>query len=263
MSFFHSATHRARWLPLIVASSILLTACTFDDVEPEPTATPTAVTFGPDDVAVGTLLNRSSAAWDSVEAWTVETRIESPETSSGSAADSVSTERVMATGERHVRNMNGENLVSEEISTGGTIFMRGSLVSSSIYTEVDSSTWISFTPDLVPPDSPLEQRVVYLTAPPAFPFATVTAETRALPASPAGETQVDDRVCSVYTFTTSEIEGQGIEYRLGFDENDRPCQLAREGGGVIETTTWTYPESPDAITPPEGAVTVEAFPDAP
>lgn len=258
------ATERLYLLMTVLASTLLLAACTIDDdPEPRATATPTAVTFGPDDVAVGTLLNESSAAWDGVEAWIVETRIESPDTGSGNAATSVSTERVTVSGNRHVLNMTGETLVSEEITTGGTIYMRGSLVSSSIYPDVDESTWISFTADQVPPDTALEQRVTYLTASPTFPFATVTAETRALPAAPAGEIQVDDRVCNVYTFTSAEGATDGIEYRIAFDAQDRPCQLIREGGGVIETTTWSYPETPEPITAPNDAVPVETFPTGP
>lgn len=264
MTRSHPATRRFCWLLLSIASVILLSACTIDDdVEPTPTAAPTAVTFGPDDIAVGTLLNESSASWDSVEAWTVETRIESPDAESSTASTTVSTERVTAAGDRHVLNMTGENLVSEEISTGGNVYMRGSLVSSSIYPDVDDSTWISFTADQVPPESALEQRVAYLTSPAAFPFATVTPETRALPASPAGEVQIGDRVCKVYQFTTAQLEGEGIEHRIAFDHADRPCQLVREGGGVIETTVWTYPESPEPITQPEEAVQVDAFPTAP
>lgn len=264
MTAFHPTARRFRRLTAALTITALLAGCTLDsDLEPDPTATPTAVTFGPDDVAVGTLLEQSSSAWDEVDAWTVETRIESPNTDSGTAASSVSTERVISSGERHVLNMTGENLVSEEISTAGRIYMRGTLVSSSIYPDVDDSTWISFTSDQVPPDTVLEQRVAYLTTPAAFPFATVTAETRALPASPAGEIQSGARVCTVYQFTTAEIDGEGIDHRIAFDAENRPCQLVREGGGVIETTVWTYPESPEPITPPEGAVPVDTFPTAP
>ncbi|HYH11072.1 MAG TPA: hypothetical protein VD789_01865 [Thermomicrobiales bacterium] len=264
MTPLHPVARRFRWLSLAIAITVLLAGCTLDDdTDPDPTAAPTAVTFGPDDVAVGTLLEESSAAWDGVDAWTVETRIESPGSGSGNAATSVSTERVAASGERQVRNMTGENLVSEEIFVGGRIYMRGTLVSSSIYPEVDDKTWISFTSDQVPPDTALDQRVTYLTTPAAFPFATVTAETRALPASPAGEVQLGDRVCTVYQFTTSEIEGEGIEHRIAFDAEKRPCQLVREGGGVIETTVWTYSEVPEPITPPEEVVEVDTFPTVP
>lgn len=253
-----------RFLLVALAGTVLLTGCTLeDDLEPEPTATATAVTFGPNDIAVGTLIDQSSTAWEDVDAWQSETRIESPGGGASAAAPSVSSERVILPNERHVLNMNGETVVSEEIATGGMMYMRGTLVTSSIYPDVDAETWISFSPDQAPPDTALAQRVAYLTSPPAYPFASVTEETRSLPAKPAGEIQVDEQVCLVYQFTTTDTDSEGIDYRIAFDEADRPCQLVREGGGVVETTVWSYPPSPEPITPPDEAVQVESFPTAP
>lgn len=239
----------------------VLSGCTIDDeVEPEATPSATAVSFGPDDVAVGTLLDDSRSAWDEVERWTSETRIESPGEGASVAASSVTSEQVVLPNDRRIVNMSGETMVSEEIFTNGTIYMRGTLVSASIYPDVDATTWISFTPDVVPPDTALDQRVSYLTSPPAFPFADVTDETRALPASPAGDIQVNGRVCAVYQFTTAESSDAGLDYRIAFDEDDRPCQLVRESGGVAETTTWSYGDADITITPPEEATPIETFP---
>src|SRR5699024_7255117 len=126
-------------------------ACSFDlDPTPTPVATPTAITFDPGDVAVGTLLDDASSAWVDVESWTVETRVESSGEGSGDGTVSLSRERVILPNERHTLTMNGETVVTEEITTGDTIYMRGTLVSSSIYPDVDAETWIAFTPDQAP-----------------------------------------------------------------------------------------------------------------
>lgn len=228
----------------------------------DPTATPTAVTFGPDDVAVGVLLDRSQQAWDAVDSWTSETRIDGPDTSESSGTASVTTERVVLPNNRQILTTNGETIVSEEIIVDGTIYMRGTLVSTSIYPEASEETWISFSPDQAPPGTPLEQRVAYLTSSPTFPFESVTPETRKLPASPVGDVQVGDRTCAVYQFSTSDADSEGINYRIAFDSENRPCQLVKEGGGIVETTTWTY-DADVSIAPPSDSLPVDEFPATP
>lgn len=262
MSTFHVPP---RWrLPVLgLGIALVLGGCSYDGTRtPQPTATATAVSFGPTDIAVGSLLTDASAAWDDVSAWTVETRTEGASDGT-SATTSVAKETVVLPDERHIVTTNGDTVVAEEIATGGRIYMRGTLVPSSIYPEVDAHTWISFSPDQAPADTALAQRVDYLTTPPAFPFAAFTEATRALPARPAGEIEVDDRACLVYRFTTTSTESEGIDYRVAFDADDRPCQLVREAGGVVETTVWHYPDPPEPVSAPKDAVRVDTFPGAP
>lgn len=250
---------RLTTLVSIVAASLLLGACSFgDSLEPEPTPEPTAVSFGPGDEAVGTLIDRGRPAWEEVEAWTAETRGDTSATEGGISSSTTTT--VILPDQRHVRTLNDETVVTEEIVLGDTIYMRGTLVSSSIYPSVDADTWIRFTPDQVPADSVLAQEVAFLTSPPGYPFADFTDETRALPASPSGEVKVSDRTCEVWTFTTSTTDQPGIDYAMAFDAEGRPCQLVRESGGVVETTTWVYPSSPEPIVAPGNASPVEEFP---
>lgn len=247
-------------LVAVVATSLLLGACSFDDsIEPKPTPEPTAITFDPGDEAVGTLIDRGRPAWEQVDAWTAETRGDTSATEGG--VSSTTTTTVILPDQRHVLTMNGETVVTEEIVLDGTIYMRGTLVSSSVYPAVDADTWIRFTPTQVPVDSVLAQEVAFLTAPPAYPFADFTDETRALPASPSGEVKVGDRICEVWTFTTTTPDQPGIDYTMAFDAEGRPCQLVRASGGVVETTSWTYPTSPEPIGAPENATPVEQFPD--
>jgi hypothetical protein len=252
---------RIATLIALVAAVALISACSFDDsIEPDPTATPTAVAFEPGDIAVGSLIDTSREAWGTVETWTSESRDASAAADSGTATTSTTSETLQGPDARHVVSMNGDTVVAEEIVLDGRIYMRGTMVSSSVYPDVNADAWISFTPDQVPEGSVLEQRVAYLTAPPEFPFATVTDETRALPAKPSGEVRVDDRTCTAYRFTTTTPESEGIDYTIAFDDQDRPCQLVREGGGVVETTSWSYPEHPEPLEPPKEVTPVETFP---
>lgn len=250
---------------LTAGSAVLLMGCTVDlESTPEPTATATAITFDPEDVAVGELLDEATASWDSVDAWVSETRIETPSSGSGEAAStSESTERVILPGDRYVLTTNGDTIVSEEIAVGGRIYMRGALVTSSIYPDAAPDEWIAFTPDLVPEGTVLEQRVDYLTMPPGYPFRDVSATTRQLPASPSETISIDERECDAWTFSTATSGQEGLDYTIAFDQQNRPCQLIREGGGVTETTTWTYPETPEPIEAPSDAISVQEFPSDP
>lgn len=247
-----------------LAGSFVLSGCSVDlERDPAPTAAPTAITFGPDDVAVGELLDRSRSAWSTLEGWSSEARTEQLDASESGAGSTVTVEQVQLPSKRRVLSSTGETVVSEELAIDGTIYMRGSLVTSSIYPDVDPDTWIVFTPDNVPADTPLAQRVRYLTGEPAFPFNSVTAATRALPASPVGEIQVNDRTCSVYQFRTERDPSSGITYRIAFADNWLPCQFVAEGGGIVETTTWDYDVSTFSISAPDVAVPVDTFPNAP
>lgn len=245
-------------------AALTMTGCGLDlDPDPTPTAAPTEITFGPDDIAVGELLDRSEEAWEEVDGWSSETRAEQPDASESGGAAAVTTEEVLLSGTRRVLSANEETIVSEEIVIGGLVYMRGTLITASIYPDVDPDTWIMFSPEAVPADTPLAQRVLYLTAAPDFPFGDVTAETRALPASPVGDVQIDGRDCSVHEFTASAQSSGGITYRIAFDATWLPCQLILEGGGIIETTTWSLGSSAIEIVTPEDAVPVDTFPTNP
>lgn len=246
------------------AATLALTGCSVDlERDPTPTVAPTEITFGPNDVAVGTLLDRSAEAWSSVEGWSTESRVEQLDASESAVGANITTEEVLLPSTRRVLNTTEKTIVSEEIAIDGMIYMRGTLVPASIYPDVDANTWIVFSPDIVPTDTPLAQRVRYLTADPGFPFSNVTAETRALPASPVGDIQVDGRNCSVYEFVTYNESSTGITYRLAFDADWLPCRLTLEGGGVVETTTWSFDTSQISIMAPDDAVPIATVPTVP
>lgn len=253
-----------RMFAVTVAGMALLSGCMDGlDSTPRPTATVTVATPGPNDIPVAKLLDDHIAAWESVEAWVSETRIQSLGDGSSESTASISTERVSPPSQRHVLTTNGDAVVSEEVVDDGIVYMRGTLISTSIYPDVDAETWISFSPELAPPETVLEQRVAYLTSPPAYPFADVTAETRALSASPAGEALVQEQSCEVWEFSTTAEETGGLDIRVSFDAAGRPCELVRRAEGVVETTTWSYPEVPEAIAAPAEAIPVREFPSIP
>jgi hypothetical protein len=253
-----------RMVAVTVAGMVVLSGCIDAlDSTPRPTATVTVASPGPDDIPVGTLLDDHSVAWEGVEGWVSEARIQTLGDGSSESTASVSMERVNLPSQRHILTTNGDTVVSEEVVVDGTVYMRGAMVSSSIYPDVDAETWISFTPELAPPETVLEQRVAYITSPPAYPFADVSAETRALSASPAGEVLVEDQLCEAWEYSTTTEQAGGLDVRLSFDAEGRPCQLVRAAEGVVETTTWIYPQELEPIVAPAEATPVLQFPSDP
>ncbi len=244
-----------------LAAALTLGGCSVDlDPDPTPTVAPTEITFGPDDIAVGILLDRSREAWAEVDGWSSEARTEQVDASESGGASTITTEEVLLPSTRRVLSTTAETVVSEEIAIGGMIYMRGTRVSGSIFPDVDADTWIAFAPDAAPANTPLAQRVRYLTADPTFPFRDVTAGTRALPATPVDEAQLDGRGCSVYQFASAEGSSAGITYRIAFDADWLPCRLTLEAGGIVETTTWSFDAGAIEITAPDDAVAVDTFP---
>lgn len=247
-----------------VLTSVAIAGCGVDlDSDPTATAAPTEVTFGPDDVAVGELLNRSQDAWDSVEGWSSESRTEQVDASGSGGGSTITIEEVLLPATRRVLSTTEETVVSEEMVVGGQIYLRGTLVPAAIDPDIAADTWITFSPDAVPPDLPLAQRVQYLMAAPEFPFTDVTTETRSLPASPSGDIDIDGRACAVYEFVTAGDVAIGITYRIAFDTDWLPCQLTLEGGGIVETTTWSFDASAIEIAAPQDAMRVDTFPENP
>ncbi|HEV2128383.1 MAG TPA: hypothetical protein VGR22_07190, partial [Thermomicrobiales bacterium] len=124
MPHLKPARRHIRLLALALAGATLLAGCRLDlNADPEPTATPTAVSFGPNDMPVGTLLNEASVAWDEVDAWVEESRVETQSVAAGGPPASVTTDRVILPDQRHTLTTNGDTLVSEEIVIGDTIYM--------------------------------------------------------------------------------------------------------------------------------------------
>lgn len=223
---------------------IITVGCTSPgrDPEPEPTLEPTATippTLTPGGTSVGDLVNRTQAAWGGVTSmrttfWT------------GSAGDlatpattgSFTTEITVLPNARHVIQTVDGQVVDEQITVGGRVYMKGSMVVAAIAPMIGPDTWVEVDPAAATSNSPIAMQIAYLTAPVTSPFATVSPETLALEAFPAGEITVGDRSCRAYTFGAAA--GTGIQYELSLDADDLPCRMMLTSGDIANVTIYEF-----------------------
>ncbi len=234
---------------------IITVGCTSpgNDSTPEPTIEPTATvppTVSPGGVTVGDLLGRTETAWATVTSmrttfWTGT----SGDLATPAANGSFTTEIALPPSARHVIQTVDGQVVDELITVGGRVYMRGAMVVAAIAPMVGPDMWVEVDPAAASSNSPVAMQVAYLMAPVISPFSTVSPETLALEAFPAGDVTVGDRACQAYTFGATA--GNGIQYEISFDANDLPCRMVLTSGNIANVTIYEFNVPGLAIAVPE------------
>lgn len=233
-------------MTIVAVAAVFLAGCGSGSVETVPTDLPatsaTVMTATPGvETTVGDLIAGVEAAWPAVTSMQ-STLTEEPVT--GDVArdgDPTRTiEEVVAPASRRLLTVVAGNVTDEHVFAGGRVYMRGAFVAAAVAPEADPSIWVTVDPALVPPTSPLGQRVAYLIRPIEPPFGTVSATLRGQATSPAGTVTVEDRACTAYAFSDATASGEPIAYELAIDASGLPCQLTQR---IV---------APDAATPVSG-----------
>jgi hypothetical protein len=254
-------------IAILAISTVVLISCTSDDepeVTSEPTAAPTtaAATAAPGQLSVGELTGRINDAWGDVDALRV-TSSSGPtpiETSSGTpaASGSYAVETWIAPNNRAITEIVDGTVINQHLYKDGVIYMKGIFVSTAVAPEVGSDTWITIDEDIVPRDTPVGNRIAYLTREPASPFARMSEDMLLQPVTESGTVQVNGRSCTLYTFGDPNGDGNQIRYEIALDENDLPCQVVQRAGGFQNSSVYEINSdgieivAPDAGTPVSG-----------
>lgn len=264
-----SHRHFRRKTYFVLVLLVTLVACSSDSESPlatvpresAPTATPT---FQPGQVRVGDLLARVEQSWAGVSNMrSVFTASETPGrgTATPVALSEVIVDEIKPDRRRIVIRENGV-VSGEQIAIGETIYLRGAFVSGLVAPNVDSQTWVTVDPSPVPPESPVGRQLAALRTPITPPFQSVSAETRALPATPAGNVQIGGQTCDAYTFTTNDPRSGGaIMTTLMLDDEGRLCALERSAARITNRTVFSYNLPDLAIEPPFAATPVSGTPE--
>jgi hypothetical protein len=236
---------------------LFLASCGTGSNDPEPTVAPTATvlpTLPPGAITVGNVIVEIEAAWAGIGSWRATTwSTESPDLSTPASGDQVTIEEVVLPSSRHLAQVTGGVVVDEQLLVDGRVYMKGSLVQAAIAPNIDTNTWVEVDPAAASSSTSIAPQVAYLTSPITSPFASVSPETRALQAVPAGDITVEGRTCRRYTFGTAD---EGIAYELALDERNLPCRLVQSGGGYSNVTTYAFDvpglvlAAPAIATPP-------------
>jgi hypothetical protein len=154
------------------------------------------------------------------------------------AAGSYTTEISVLPNARHVIQTVDGQVVDEQISQGGRVYMKGSMVVAAIAPMVGPDTWVEVDPAAASSNSPVAMQIAYLTSPVTSPFTTVSPETLALEAFPSGEVTVGERTCEAHTF--GDTSGNGIQYELAIDANGLPCRMVLTSGNIANITLYDF-----------------------
>lgn len=265
-----SRRHFRRKTYFVVVLLVTLAACSSGTDSPPatvPRETTAAATpsLQPGQVRVGDLLARVEQSWSGVNNLrSVFTASQTPGSGMATpvALNEVIVDEIKPDRRRIVIRENGV-VTEEQIAVGETIYLRGAFVSALVVPNAGSQTWVTADPSPVPPDSPVGRQLAALRAPITPPFQSVSAETRALPATPAGDVQIGGQTCDAYTFTTSDpTSGGAIMTTLMLDDEGRLCALERSAGGVTNRTVFSYNLPDLAIEPPLAATPVSGTPES-
>lgn len=254
-------------LSVLAMSAILLASCTGDDsadVSSAPTSAPTQppATAAPGQLSVGELTGRINDAWNDVSALRV-TSSSGPipaDTGSGTPTPpgSYAIETWTAPNNRQITEVVDGAVINEQVYKDGIIYMKGTFVGSAVAPEVGSDTWITLDKDVVPRDTPVGNRIAYLTREPSSPFVNMSEDMLDQPVNESGNVQVGDRSCALYSFGDPGGEGDEIRYEVALDENDLPCQVVQRAGGFQNSSVYEIDTeeidivAPDAGTPVSG-----------
>jgi hypothetical protein len=231
--------------------------------DPDPTVTPqpTATTevLAPGQLSVGQLIDGMATAYGTIG--NARTVFVTSSTSGTPTMSPMTTETWIAPDRRQIVTAVGDQVVDDQIAIGGTVYMRGSFVTSAVAPMIGTDTWVTVDPALVPADTPVGNVVAYLTAPFRLPFANLSDSMRGRGVTAVGQETIAGRACTAYTFVDTTSTGDRIDYRLAIDERGLPCSLTEQVGAIVNTTTFEF-DIPDLrIVAPDSATPVSGTPE--
>jgi hypothetical protein len=259
---------RSRQLFTLFMVAIVATSCgsSDSDADPTPTAETTAnTTTSQGELTVQELTDRINAAWSDVSALRV-TSASGPipaESGDGSSTPqgSFTVEEWTEPNNRRITEVVDGEIVNEQVYVDGAVYMKGSFVGSAVAPEVGSETWITLDPSVIPSDTPVGNRITYLTREPASPFAGMAPEILTQAVRESGDVQVGDRTCTLYTFGDPDNTGEEIRYEIALDENDIPCQVVQRGGGFQNSSVYQVNSNDILIVGPDAGTPVSGTPE--
>lgn len=256
-------------LAVLSLSAVLLAACgsSSDENAAAPTVESTSApaTAAPGEMSVADVTGRINTAWEGVSAFQV-TSSSGPipvDTGSGTPVPdrSYAVETWTAPNNREVIEVVDSTVINEQMYVDGVIYMKGIFVGSAVAPEVGSGTWIMLDKDVVPRDTPVGNRVAYLTREPISPFSSLSDDLLAQPVKDSGTVQVGGRSCTLYTFGDPGGEGDEIRYEVALDENDLPCQVVQRAGGYQNSSVYEFNADEIEIVAPDAGTPVAATPE--
>jgi hypothetical protein len=216
-------------------------------------------------LSVEEFTNRINTAWSDVTTLRVTSSSGAVpvETSSGTPTPqgTYTIEEWSAPNNRRVIELVDGTVINEQVYVDDVIYMRGLFVGTAVAPEVGSGTWIILDQSVVVADTPVGNRVAYLTREASSPFAGMSPDLLPLPVAESGTVRVGERSCTLYTFGDPDNSGDEIRYEVALDENELPCQVVMRGGGFQNSSVYEINSGDVEIAAPLEGTPVSGTPE--
>ena len=225
---------------LIVFPLMLMLAACGDANVSEPSPTPGVPTAAPGQLTVADVVAMAEPAWPQVASMRTTSQSGTIPREGEEVAFTGSVQDWTPNGDRHLIEFRDGEAVNEQISVGGTVYMRGQFVSAAVAPELDTTTWVSLDTTVVPADTPVGIQFRYLTREQDDPYGELTDDLLARPVQQGGTVTVGDRTCTIYTFGDENNTGTEIRYEMAVDETGLPCQVVQRAGDFQNSTVYEF-----------------------
>ncbi len=243
---------------VIVLLAVALAACG-KDLQPSPTAVPTATEAEatPSGLTVGVLADRIAAGWKAVERYRSVTTTKSIGTPDANAASTEVIEEVILPDQRRQVVTTGGVQQSEIVAAGGNIYGRGPQLPGISQPNRDPDVWITINGNVLGPNNSMSGFYQSLLLPAQAPYAALTDAVRNRPAEELGTAEIGGKTCQQYRLVDTTLTGERVVVVLSLADDGLVCSIETSSGSAITTSLFTY-DQPASIALPASPVPAPA-----
>jgi hypothetical protein len=262
MRFWPDNTMR-RWQSLSLIASLILVALLLgacgndDDKADEPTVTrapatvpsepTTSATLEADEITAGEIADRVATAWAVVTQYSSITEI-LPAADASPVASPASD--AVSRAERMVILPDTKRIAITETGVTTEIVLVDGVISKRVTANGGQpGSWQTVNPANVAPDDPYAQTYSTMLAPEQPPYSGLSDRQRERIGTRIGETEIDGRTCTSYSFPEVGETGEQISIVISLDASDLPCRIETSTASSISRTDYTINGPVEFATP--------------
>ncbi len=242
---------------LIVLLAVTLGACG-RDLQPEPTAQPTATSPAtPAGLTVGSLADRIGAGWSTIDRYRSVTTVQPLGTPAADASGTEVIEEVILPDKRRQVVMADGVEQSEIVAAGGNIYGRGANLPGISQPNRNPDVWITINGNVLGPDNAFSGFYQSLLLPSQPPYAGLTDAKRKRPVEELGSVEIGGQSCRQYRIVDTTLTGDRVAIALSLSESGLVCAIETTSDTSITTSVYTY-DQPASIPVPASPVPAPA-----
>jgi hypothetical protein len=245
-------------LPIVIALLALGLAACGKDLQPSPTAVPTATIeeATPSGLTAGMLAERIAEGWKTVERYRSVTTTESIGTPGAAASTEVIEEVILPDQRRQVVTTGGVEQ-SEIVAAGGNIYGWGPKLPGISQPNRDPDVWITINGNVLGPNNSMSGFYQSLLLPAQPPYAALTDAVRNRPADELGRAEIGGKSCQQYRLVDTTLTGERVVVVLSLADDGLVCAIETTSDSSVTTSLFSY-DQPASIMLPASPVPAPA-----